>query len=128
MTTRVKFDTKGISEALEALARQSADVDAGAMCGLQAGGQVLVEGMQSRVAVDTGDLKDHIKMTQIYRDGNRFYLYVGVIGADKRLARKANAQEYGTTRMPAHPYIRPTKDQDMGKARRAMINAIRGGA
>jgi HK97 gp10 family phage protein len=120
MASRVRVSTKGLAESLEALAQLGKNIDAIAPAALLAGGQVLKEGMQRRVPKDTHNLEDHIVIDGPHQDGNFHYLEVGVIHADAETARYGNAQEYGTSSMPAQPYIRPTVDADKGKASRAM--------
>ncbi len=55
MTVRARFETKGFEAYLEKLAKAGQDVDAAAQEALQAGGEVLLAGMQRRVPKDTGN-------------------------------------------------------------------------
>lgn len=120
MASRVKISTKGLMESLEALSQLGRDLDAVAGEALLAGGEVLKDGMKRRVPKDTHNLEDHIIIDGPHQDGNLHYIEVGVIGADEDTARYGNAQEYGTSSMPAQPYIRPTVDEDKGKVSKAM--------
>lgn len=121
MTTRVKLETKGFAEYLEKITQAGQDVDAAAAKALEAGGEILLAGMVRRVPKDTHNLERHLDVDGPHRDGNFHYVLVGVEkGTDADTARYANAQEYGTSSMAAQPYIRPTLDSDMGKARKAM--------
>lgn len=112
---------------LEKLAQASVDIDAAADRAALAGGEVYQDGMQRRVAVLTGELQDHIEIDQ-RRDGNLHTVEVGVLrqkGASAVLARKANAQEYGTSSMEAHPYVRPTQVEDQSKALKAIRESLK---
>lgn len=120
MASRVKVSTKGLAESLDALAQLGKNIDAIIPRALLAGGEVLKDGMKRRVPKDTHNLEDHIVIDGPHQDGNFHYIEVGVIGADADTARYGNAQEYGTSSMPAQPYIRPTVDEDKGKASKAM--------
>lgn len=120
MGIRAKLTTKGFEEYLERIDRAGASVDAIAAKALAAGGKVLVDGMQSRVPEDTGNLKSKISMSDPRQDGNFVYIEVGLVEADAETARYGNVQEFGSAKTPAQPYIRPTMDRDMGKARKAM--------
>lgn len=121
MTTRVKLETKGFSEYLEKIVKAGQNVDIAADQALAAGGDILLGGMQRRVPKDTHNLEQHLVVDGPHRDGNFHYVEVGLAKhADAETARYGNAQEYGTSSMPAQPYIRPTLDSDMGKARKAM--------
>jgi hypothetical protein len=60
-----------------------------------------------------------------FRDANFHYVLIGISQkADPETVRYGNAQEYGTSSMGAQPYIRPTLDSDMSKARKAMRNTF----
>jgi HK97 gp10 family phage protein len=121
MTVRVKLETKGLSEYLERIQKAGQDIDRVAGEMLEAGGEILLGGMQRRVPKDTHNLEHHLDIDGPHQDGNFHYIEVGLVrGTDADTARYGNAQEYGTARTPAQSYIRPTIDHDMTKARKAM--------
>ncbi len=128
MTTRVKVSTKGFEQYLEKLAAAGQDVDASIGRALQAGAQVAKEGMKRRAPKDTHNLEEHIKIDGPFKEGNFTFLAVGVIHklefTDAETARYANHQEYGSSSMPAQPYIRPTMAEDAGKIKRAMKDSL----
>lgn len=124
MTTRAKISTKGFEEYLEKLAAAGQDVDQSIHKALDAGADVAIEGMRRRVPKDTGNLENHIGKTEVKQDGNYSFIEVGVLNADDETARYGNAQEYGTSSMPAQPYIRPTMKEDAGKIRKAMRESL----
>jgi HK97 gp10 family phage protein len=76
-----------------------------------------------------GNLKAHIKIDGPHHDGNYHWAMVGVIHdiafTDAETARYGVAQEYGTSSMAAQPYIRPTIDEDKGKAGKAMLEVFK---
>ena len=125
MPIRTKLTTRGFEEYLERLANAGRDIDAIAADVLVAGGRVLAEGMQERAPKDTHNLENNIEVSEPQRDGNFTFVWVGLKkSADGNTHRYALAQEYGwADRQGAkagQPYIRPTLDSDMGKARKAM--------
>jgi HK97 gp10 family phage protein len=125
VTVRAKLTTQGFSEYLEKLAQAGKDVDQAAAAALEAGGDVLLEGMQRRVPKDTHNLEHHLERTEPEQDGNYVFVLVGLSkDADADTARYGNAQEYGTSSMTAQPYIRPTLDSDMGAARKTMKKVL----
>lgn len=125
MTTRATLNSKGFAEYFEALVKLGRDVDQVAADMLQAGGQVLVDGMKQRVPKDTHNLEEHLVCTEPERDGNYTFVVVGMDpNTDAETARYGNAQEYGTSSMSAQPYIRPTLDSDMSTARKAMKQVL----
>ena len=120
MTVRGKIDLKGLEPWLEDLAAAAKDIDAAAGRAIEAGQDVALKGMRRRAPKDTHNLEEHLVITEVRIDGNFVYGEVGLIGADADTARYGNAQEYGTSNMAAHPYIRPTMQGDKGKIRKAM--------
>lgn len=121
MPVRAKLDTKGFAEYLERIAQAGKDLDQAAAEALAAGGDILLEGMKRRVPKDTHNVEQHLERTEPKRDGNYTFVEVGLSKqADADTARYGTAQEYGTSSMQAQPYIRPTLDSDMGKARKEM--------
>ena len=124
MAIRTKLSTKGFEAHLEDLVRAGQDVDAVAAEALLAGGAVLVDGMQRRAPKDTHNLESQISMTDPQQDGNLIFIEVGLIDVDADTARYGNAQEWGwadkTGAKAGRPYVRPTIDEDFGRARSAM--------
>lgn len=121
MPIKTRLTTKGLEEYLEEIVRAGQDIDAAADEALPAGGEVLVQGMKARVAVDTHNLQNHIGMTKPQRDGDFHFIEVGLVGdVDANTARYGNVQEFGSAHTPAHPYVRPALDTEIGKARARM--------
>jgi HK97 gp10 family phage protein len=125
MPIKTRLTTKGLEEYLDALARAGADIDAAADEALQAGGVVLVAGMKERVAKDTHNLEEHIVASEPAAEGNVHFIEIGLLGANAETARYGNVQEFGSRHTHAHPYVRPTMDGDMGKARAEMRRVLR---
>jgi len=121
MPIKSRLTTKGFEEYLERIARAGKDIDVIADQALTAGGEILLDGMHRRVPKDSGNLDAHLELMGPVQDGNFHYIDVGLgKGTDADTARYGNVQEFGSATTPAQPYVRPTLDSDMGKARRAM--------
>lgn len=121
MPIKTRLTTKGFEEYLEKIAQAGQDIDAIADEALAAGGAILLDGMQRRVPKDTHNLEEHLAVSEPQRDGNFHYIDVGLLhGTDANTARYGGVQEFGSAHTPAQPYVRPTMDEDMGKARKAM--------
>ena len=121
MVVKSRITTKGFEEYLEAIAKAGQNIDAIADEALLAGGEVLLEGMDRRVPKDTHNLEKHLALIGPVQDGNLHYVEVGnPPTTDANTARYGNEQEYGSANTPAQPYIRPSLDHDMGKARARM--------
>ena len=129
MATKTYISTKGFDQYMEKIVAAGRDVDASAQKALLAGAEVAKKGMQRRVAKDKHNLEKHIKIDGPHQEGNFSYADVGVIPkkqfTDAKTARYGVAQEYGTSSMPAHPYIRPTIKGDSGKVRSAMRKSLK---
>ena len=122
---------EGFDEYLETLAKASKDIDQVAEECLEAGSDVLVAGMQRRAP--HGIIRNALRKTAIMKDGDKRYLYVGVLrGTDAETARIANTWEFGGPGkknvagrqhrvITARPFIRPTLRNDAKKARAAMV-------
>lgn len=125
MATRVKLDTKAITNYLEELVNKGKDIDQVVPKALKAGGEILLEGMKKRVRKDTHNLEEHLDMVGPYQDGNYHYVKVGLSQkADAETARYGNVQEYGSSSMEAQSYIRATMDHDGRKARKEVLNVV----
>lgn len=112
--------TKGFEPFMEQIAKLGKNLDAVVDRALEAGAEVLLDGMQRRVPKDTHNLEEHLKVDGPHQEGNYHYITIGLMDADAETARYGNAQEYGTSSMAAQPYIRPTLDSDKRKAGAAM--------
>jgi HK97 gp10 family phage protein len=119
--TKSRLDLKGFDEYLAKVARAGVDIDPVCDEALSAGGAILLDGMKRRVPKDTHNLENHLTCTDPVQDGTVHYVEVGISqDADANTARYGNVQEFGSAHTPAQPYVRPTFDQDLGKARAAM--------
>lgn len=120
MPIKTRLTTKGFAEYLERLQKAGKDIDRVSDQALKAGGEIILTGMKTRVPKDTHNLENAIKIDGPHQDGNFHYVEVGVIDADADTARYGNVQEFGSAHTPAQPYVRPTLDGDMAKARAEM--------
>src|SRR4051812_45425466 len=75
----------------------------------QPGAALLLAGMQERVAVDTGELRDSLRI-EITTHGDNAELFI------ETDSDHAAPVEFGTHTMPARSYIRRTLDIDGAKA------------
>jgi HK97 gp10 family phage protein len=123
MTTRARFDLRGMAEYLEQIQQAGLDIDAAAQRALGKGGAVLETEMERLVPKDERNLEAHINIDGPHQDGNFSYVEVGVINADEETAIYGNVQEYGSPskNIKAQPYIRPSID----RKRSAVMKEIR---
>jgi len=142
MPTKAKFILDGFEAYLEELVKAGEDIDQIAEEALSAGANILVGGMQRRAPQQ--HIRDAIRRTGAMHDGNKVYIYVGVLrGTNAELARRAATWEFGGRDMEkrtekqqksdakhkgrksrpgikAHPFIRPALQNDSKAARAAM--------
>jgi HK97 gp10 family phage protein len=129
MMVKAVWSTVGLSEWMEKIQKTGESVDDAAERSVLAGAEVAQEEMIDRAPELTGNLKKHIKIKGPKRDGNEVSAEVGVIHdikyTDAETARYAMAQEYGTSSMPANPYIRPAWKKGMRKIRKAQRESLK---
>ena len=122
---RGKITTSGFDEYLERIQKAGRDIDAAIHEALKDGGAVAIEGMHRRVPKDTLNLENHLEATEPQQDGNYSFVLVGISKrANAETARYGYAQEFGTSSMQGHPYIRPTMDEDRAKIRAAIRKSL----
>ncbi len=129
MTTKATLTLDGYDEYIAELMKAERDIDLVAEEGLEAGADVFVAGMQRRAP--HARIRRRIRKSGMGRDGNKRYLYVGVLkDTPAEEARIANVYEFGGPgkkagrlhrRIQARPYIRPSLRQDARRARDAQV-------
>ena len=128
MTTSGSITLKGLEDYLEKVAQAGADVNEAAARAVFEGAEVALDGMQRRVPVLTGNLRDHLAIKGPEMDGNYITCEVGILKersyTDEDTARYANVIEYGAAHTAAQPYIRPTLQGDAARIRAAMKESL----
>ena len=111
MTTKAKLTLTGLDDYLDALQRADKDINQVARAALAEVGGILQSAMIDRVPVDSGNLRDHIKIKTPTKEGDFNYVEVGIIHdvnyTDKQTAIQAIAVEFGSVKMKAQPFVRP---------------------
>ncbi len=134
---KAKLTLEGFDDFFEILQKAEKDIDQVSEEALDAGADVFVSGMQRRAPFPR--IRVRIRKSKIGRDGNKRYIYVGVLrDTPAEDARVANVYEFGGPakesgkhpgrhhrRIQAHPYIRPALRQDANKAKAAMEKVFR---
>lgn len=127
MAVRAKIDLKGFGEMLEEINKLGGDIDAATDRALEAGGEVLLGGMQRRVRKDTHNLEQNLVVEGPFRDGNFHWVEVGLSSrADGETARYGTVQEFGSSSMAAQPYVRPAVDEDRRGVNAAIRESLKG--
>jgi len=105
---RREIQLQGIDQLLSELRRRSEAASKRVESkALKAGGEVMAEDMRERApysSLDKIHLRDNIVVTNVRRkDGVKYVL----VGPNKRVSWRAHFPEFGTSKMPATPYITP---------------------
>lgn len=110
----IKFDTAGLTAGLEKLGD---GVKREIRPAAQAGAQVLYEEALARVPVLSGLLRS--ALYQVFsKDNSSAQNATYHISWNARTAPHGHLVEFGTSRAPAHPFLRPAYDAKVGDALR----------
>lgn len=89
----------------------------------------LRDSARDKVAVDTGNLKKSI-VTMGYRESGKIAFKVAVIRRKAKSAKSpyyAHFVEFGTSKMPAQPYMRPALDESEEEVLQTTVDYIKKG-
>ena len=117
---KVNVEITGVDDLLNSLRSMKLD-DQTRDAALTAGGEHLRSRMEAASPVGhTRKLKDSISKSEVSAEGE---ILIGPSqgGPDFR----AHFPEFGTSKMKATPYIRPTYEREIGPARKIMINVVK---
>lgn len=90
--------------------RITAEIEKKAMDRLEKAGKVVADASRQKVPVDTGKLRDTIRVTRLPNDPKLdIRVYAG--SREKGGAFYAYMIEYGTVKMGARPFLRPALNQ-----------------
>ena len=123
--TKSSLNTKGFEEYLEKLAQAGADIDEITDEALTAGAEILKAGMERRAPEATGHLKNRISIEGPINSGNYHFIKVGFFAIKRPDELYFFYKEYGSAKRSAHPFIRPTMDEDMKKARAKRLEVFK---
>ena len=119
------YKLSGVEEYFERIQQVGFDILRAAERAVDAGSDVILGGMVRRVPKDTHNLENHLGK-EIEIDGDQVTAVVGLLNADADTARYGNVQEYGSSSMSAHPYVRSAFDEDRRRAMTAMKKELKG--
>lgn len=124
------MDLRGVDEWLAALRQKLGEASERVENhGLKAGGQIMAEAMIEKAPYDDDKtegvhIKDDIKVSGVRRkDGIKFV----VIGPGRKTGWRAHFPEFGTSKMPAQPYVYPAFHETKGLALQKIADEYRRG-
>lgn len=116
MAGQVEFRIEGAKEMERVLKQLGPNVAARVGdAALRAGAKPIVEEAKRLAPARSGELRDNIK-AQIERRRKGDDERVILIGFDKSVSYRAHFVEFGTSKMPAKPFMRPAMDAMAGEA------------
>jgi len=122
---KAKLNTYGFDEYIKLLEATAESLVPAATRANLAGAEVAKQGMRERVPKDEHDLENHIVIGKPVIGANEVTVSVGVLDAGAEIARYGTAQEFGTSSMPASPYVRPTMKKDAKKMRAEQVESLK---
>ena len=123
--TRSTLTTAGFEEYFERVEQAGNNIDAVCDEALSTGGEVLLEGMERRAPRKKGHLVARIQVVGPDREGNYHFIKVGIFNVDRDKELYFFYQENGSARNAAHPYLRPTFQEDLRAARAKMLEVFK---
>ncbi|MCL6453553.1 MAG: HK97 gp10 family phage protein [Alicyclobacillus sp.] len=123
----MSMDVSGFGELYAALARLGANVDKVVNQALKAGAQPIADAMSENVNVSARHevhVRDDIKIGRPRQDADGVR-YI-TIGPSARTAWRAKFLEFGTSKMPAYPFMEPAMHEQQRAAFDAMRQVIKG--
>lgn len=115
----MKFEMHGLLELMVQLERTSTGLEDGKKEALEAGGKVLQGEAKKTVRKRTGNLKEHIELSEVEDDD--IFVYVDNQGK----AYYGHMLEFGTSKMPAKPFMAPSLNKSKMKINQAMAEKLR---
>ena len=113
----VKVELLGADRLVARLARANGKIDSETVDGLSQVADRIVEDAKATVRVDTGSLQKSIRKQHHVSQGHIHSIGVSAGGyivnpKTGRIVDYARYLEYGTSRMPPHPYMTPALEQN----------------
>lgn len=128
MSEGIEIDSSGFQEMIDALDNMGKDGDKIIKEALKEGAKPILEAMKRRVPVKTGKLKQNIKTGTVRKGRNGSWSQViGPAKGDISVAYYGKFSEYGTSKQPARPWMRPAFDESQDKAYQTMETIIQDG-
>ena len=109
-----KITIEGIPELMQAFEEKRKEIETAVMEDLDDGADIIVASAKSKVHSISGNLEKAINKNEVQNHGGKISVYVGVevnevFSADGYYARFV---ERGTSKMKAHPFLRPAFNEN----------------
>lgn len=111
------IELKGVDEIIDKLQRIGANVGRLENQALKNAAEPVLDAAKANVPVRTGKLKKGLKISKVKVKSGVKFIQVGVDRGDDPGAFYGHFVEFGTSKMPAHPFLQPAfeKNKDVIK-------------
>jgi HK97 gp10 family phage protein len=111
MSFKARFEMKGLDEYLKKLAQAGKDIDSIVDKALAESAPIVFEAMNEAAPYLTGVVVNHIQMSEPKVSGTFHFIIIELDLRDRR-ALHGVYHEFGTDKMDAHPWFRPSFDNN----------------
>lgn len=121
------IELKGVDEILDKLQRIGTNVSSLENKALKNAAEPVLESAKANVPVRTGKLKKGLKISNIKRKNGVKYIQVGVDRGDNSEVFYGKFIEFGTSKMPAHPFLQPAFEKNKSAIKEKIAETLKEG-
>lgn len=121
------IELTGVDEILNKLQQMGANVGRLENKALKNAAEPVLEDAKENVPVRTGKLKKGLKITNVKKKEGMKYILVGVDRGDNSEVFYGKFIEFGTSKMPARPFLQPAYEKNKNTIRKAIAETLKEG-
>ncbi|KZL93972.1 HK97-gp10 family putative phage morphogenesis protein [Clostridium magnum] len=121
------IELTGVDEILNKLQQMGANVGRLENKALKNAAEPVLEDAKENVPVRTGKLKKGLKITNVKKKDGMKYILVGVDRGDNSEVFYGKFIEFGTSKMPARPFLQPAYEKNKNTIRKAIAETLKEG-
>lgn len=121
------IELTGVDEILNKLQQMGANVGRLENKALKNAAEPVLEDAKANVPVRTGKLKKGLKITNVKKKDGMKYILVGVDRGDNSEVFYGKFIEFGTSKMPARPFLQPAYEKNKNTIRKAIAETLKEG-
>ncbi|WP_411680646.1 HK97-gp10 family putative phage morphogenesis protein [Clostridium thailandense] len=121
------IELTGVDEILNKLQQMGANVGRLENKALKNAAEPVLEDAKANVPVRTGKLKKGLKITNVKKKDGMKYILVGVDRGDNSEVFYGKFIEFGTSKMPARPFLQPAYEKNKNKIQKTIAGTLKEG-
>lgn len=121
------IELEGVDEILNKLQSIGANVGRLENKALKNAAEPVLEDAKRNVPIKTGKLKKGLKITNVKRKEGAKYILVGVDRGDNSEIFYGKFIEFGTSKMPAKPFLQPAYEKNKDNIKRTIAETLKEG-